>query len=309
MCKVSVIIPVYNAEHTVCRMLDSLVNQTLRDIEILVIDDGSTDSTPEILDRYSSFDSRVKVFHKENGGVASARQMGIENAKGEYSIHADADDWVELTMIDDMYRNAKKLDADIVISDYYKNKSGDDRSILCANASFVTSPLDLMYDILTGKIFGALWNKMIKMTAINHSHARFIEGVNYSEDVLFLAQILCRINVKIAYVNQSYYHYVMNENSITKSVSYKTFKELDLYFKSLVPMLPNEERFNDIAKTFPLAIFSTGFLNGYFEKESICDEFQKVKHYAYKTNSLRWKLGYFCVEMHLFNIAKKLLTQ
>ena len=93
--KVSVIVPIYKAESYLYKCIDSLLTQTLADIEILLIDDGSPDGSGMICDEYARKDSRVKVFHKSNGGVASARQCGLDHACGEYVIHADPDDWVE----------------------------------------------------------------------------------------------------------------------------------------------------------------------------------------------------------------------
>ena len=104
---VSVIVPVYKAENYLCHCVDSLLAQTFPDFEILLIDDGSPDHSGDICDEYARKDSRVRVFHKENEGVSSTRQCGIDNAKGEYTIHADPDDWVEPDMLEELY---KKLD-------------------------------------------------------------------------------------------------------------------------------------------------------------------------------------------------------
>ena len=101
--KVSVIVPIYKAEAYLNKCVDSLLVQTLKDFELLLIDDGSPDNSGEICDRYAQKDSRVRVFHKENGGVSSARQCGIDNAYGEYTIHTDPDDWVESTMLEELY--------------------------------------------------------------------------------------------------------------------------------------------------------------------------------------------------------------
>lgn len=113
--------PVYNAALYVRRMLDSIKMQTLTDFEVLMIDDGSTDDSVKILDQYALSDTRFKVIHKQNGGVASARQIGMELAQGEYVIHADSDDWVEPTMFEELYENALNNNADVVICDFYSN--------------------------------------------------------------------------------------------------------------------------------------------------------------------------------------------
>ena len=119
--KVSVIIPIYKAEAYLKKCLDSLLVQTFKDFELLLIDDGSPDKSGEICDYYVKTDSRIRVFHKENGGVSSARQYGIDNAFGEYTIHVDPDDWVEPNMLEELYAKAKTNDADMLICDYYED--------------------------------------------------------------------------------------------------------------------------------------------------------------------------------------------
>ncbi len=123
--KVSVIVPVYKAEKYIHRCLGSLVNQTLHDIEIILVDDGSPDNSRKICDDYAAKDNRIKVIHKENGGVSSARNAGIKAATGEYSIHCDPDDWVELTAYEKLYNKAKETDADMVVCDYYAVTNGN----------------------------------------------------------------------------------------------------------------------------------------------------------------------------------------
>ena len=114
---ISIIVAVYKAESCLRRCVDSLLAQTFQDYEILLVDDGSPDRSGEICDEYARKDNRVRVFHKENGGVASARQCGMNNARGEYVIHADPDDWVEPNMLEELYGKAKEENADVLICD------------------------------------------------------------------------------------------------------------------------------------------------------------------------------------------------
>ena len=117
--KISIIVPVYKAEAYIRRCIDSILAQTLTDFELLLIDDGSPDGSGEICDTYAATDSRIRVFHKENGGVGSARQFGLDNAIGEYTIHADPDDWVDSTMLEELYYKAIEDQADMVLCDYW----------------------------------------------------------------------------------------------------------------------------------------------------------------------------------------------
>ena len=115
---VSVIVPVYNAESYLDRCMKSLLEQTLSNIEIILIDDGSSDGSGVICERYARQDSRISVFHQPNSGVAAARQRGVDMAQGLFSIHVDPDDWVELTMLEELYAKAVECQADMVICNF-----------------------------------------------------------------------------------------------------------------------------------------------------------------------------------------------
>ena len=116
--KVSVTVPIYNTAKYLRQCLDSLKAQTLKNIEFILVDDGSTDISGEICEEYAKKDSRFKVIHQRNGGVAAARQTGLDNAHGEYVIVCDSDDWVEPDMYERMFLKAKETDADIVMCGY-----------------------------------------------------------------------------------------------------------------------------------------------------------------------------------------------
>lgn len=117
---ISVIIPVYNAEKTIKKTLDSIREQTFLNFEVIMIDDGSTDASGDICDEYTRYDKRFKVKHKQNQGVSAARQDGIDMSKGEYTIHIDPDDWVEQPMLKELYRKAVESNADMVICDFLR---------------------------------------------------------------------------------------------------------------------------------------------------------------------------------------------
>ena len=123
--KISVIVPVYKAEKYLHRCVDSIIAQTFTDWELLLVDDGSPDKSGEICDGYSRHDGRIMVYHKNNGGVSTARQTGIDKAIGDYTIHVDPDDWIEPTMLEELYHKATDNNADMVICDFvFEYKSG-----------------------------------------------------------------------------------------------------------------------------------------------------------------------------------------
>ena len=121
---ISVIVPVYNVEPYLRKCLDSIVNQTYRDFEILIIDDGSTDGSGRICDEYAEKDSRIKVFHTENRGLSCARNLGLAEAKGEWIGFVDSDDWIEPDMYEVLIRRAEETGADVVECSHYKELDG-----------------------------------------------------------------------------------------------------------------------------------------------------------------------------------------
>ena len=158
--KISVIVPVYKAEEYLHRCVDSILAQSYTDFELILVNDGSPDNSGAICDEYAAKDNRIKVIHKENGGVASARQCGIDNATGEYTIHADPDDWVEPTMLEELYNKAVEENADMVICDFYLDTIKDCK-YRSQKVSDETSQ-KVLEDLLFHRLHGSLWNKLIK---------------------------------------------------------------------------------------------------------------------------------------------------
>lgn len=213
MPKISVIIPIYNAQDSLARCLDSLLAQTLADFELLLINDGSQDDSAKICEDYAAHDGRIKVFHQENGGVSRARQKGLEQATGDYLIHVDADDWVSPQYLQLLYEEALRSGADIVLCDFeeiYLNKR-------VRNSAAPTSdqPEDLVYDLCT-RLYGSCWNKLVRRAIIEEHKIGFPEGINIREDLLFNLQIAIH-SKRIVYVPQVLYYYDQTqEGSLTR---------------------------------------------------------------------------------------------
>lgn len=219
---VSIIVPVYKAEKYIHQCIDSLLAQTYRNIEVILVDDGSPDHCGKICDEYAAKDYRVKVIHQQNGGVSVARQTGIDHATGEYSIHADPDDWVELNMIEELVAKAVADNADMVICDFYR-ESKSDRIHVCQNPGDDLSASAVLRKILSQQLHGSCCNKLV-----NRSH---IEGIGFIpedlcilEDELYNIRILAR-KIKVSYLPKAFYHYrVENEHSLCNTISEKSFK-------------------------------------------------------------------------------------
>ena len=174
---VSVIVPVYNAEDFLCRCVDSLLSQTLRDIEIILVDDGSTDSSRSICERYAEQDSRVRVISQHNRGVAMARKAGMKVATGQYSIHTDPDDWVEDSMLEELYTTAIKDKADIVVCDFMIDFK--DYNYLASQKLVNYESQHYLSQMMYGKVHGSLCNKLIRTELYNKHMVLFFDGINY----------------------------------------------------------------------------------------------------------------------------------
>ncbi len=232
---ISVICPIYQAENYLKRCVDSILEQTFHDFELLLIDDGSRDRSGEICDEYARADHRVRVFHKENGGVCSARNFGLDNALGEYSIHVDPDDWVEPTMLEELYAKAVADNADMVICDFFIN--WEKKQIYSSQ-----SPSSLDHQIVLRELFNKLhascWNKLVKCECFRKYGIRFPENLSIWEDT-FVNASLCMENISIAYLDKAFYHYdyYTNPNSLVRSNSQKCVesqKWIVSYFESRV---------------------------------------------------------------------------
>lgn len=227
--KISIIVAVYKAEAYLHRCVDSLLAQTFQDFEILLIDDGSPDNSGKICDDYAKQDSRIHVFHKENGGVGSARQCGIDHARGEYTTHVDPDDWVEPTMLEDLYRKAKEEDADMVLSDFYLEYRDNIKYEKQQPSSLKIKSilLDLLFN---DKVRVSLCGRLIRLSCYKNNNIKFPLHLKYGEDDCVLIKLVCKMR-KISYLPYAYYHYdrYSNQNSLTRTLPHSILERMSIY--------------------------------------------------------------------------------
>ncbi len=212
MKKISVIVPVYNVEKYIDKCLNSLVNQTLKDIEIIVVNDGSPDNSQAIIDKYvKKYPKLVKSFIKENGGQGSARNLGLEKATGEYISFVDSDDWLDENALLEMYNLAQKDNSDIVICDMIDHyEDGSTKNYNCTK-------YDSVY-----KVTPSACNKIFKKSIIGD--IRFLNGEWY-EDFDFTTKFLMQ-NVKISTISKGYYH--CNARRVSTMSNNNSLKNLDM---------------------------------------------------------------------------------
>lgn len=231
--KVSVIVPVYNVEQYLCRCVDSIISQTLKDIEIILVDDGSPDNSPKMCDEYALKDSRIKVIHKVNGGLSSARNAGMKIAQGDYIFFVDSDDWLDENGLELLYNKAFEYDVDFVryrairtgwpgleynspciletpreIAGGYYSK---DRII-----NEIYPKLIITEEITMGPIVGA-WGSLYKRSLLIDNDIFFYEDIKLSEDMIFSARVVTSSNSFYYIEDACVYHYFFNPNSISKS--------------------------------------------------------------------------------------------
>lgn len=210
MPKVSVIVPIYNNDKYLPKCIDSILSQTFTDFELLLIDDGSDDKSGLICDQYASIDARVRVFHKENGGVSSARNLGLESAMGEWVTFVDSDDWIEHSMYDKMLDKAIHENADIVYCDInmvYVNYEECWRATKC-----VTSKELFLNNFILSE-WTSLCNVLIKKQLFLSNNITNPEGVPFCEDYHVIVRLMYFAN-KICHVPEPLYNYNrINESS------------------------------------------------------------------------------------------------
>lgn len=231
--KVSVIVPVYNTEKYLKRCLNSIINQSLKEIEIIVVNDCSPDNSLKIIEEYIRKDERIILINKnKNEGLTSARNSGLEISSGEYILHIDSDDWIEQDYLKNMYEIAKQSNSDMVIADFYfdyekgkifyqVDQYGETGTILEKKKVIE----NLIFN--EGKSFPSIWNKLVKRNIYIENNIRFPMNVSIGEDLATIIPLMYFSN-KIIKLNSAYVHYIQNSNSMTKKYSYTALT--DIYF-------------------------------------------------------------------------------
>jgi len=234
--KVSVIIPVYNVEEYIDKCLKSLINQTLKEIEIIVVNDGSPDNSQKIIDKYvKKYPEKVKSFIKENGGQGSARNYGLLQANGEYIAYVDSDDCVETNMLEEMYNKAISNNSDIVVCG--NNVVSMNGEIIKVEPAVIYNDSNL--DILFGKM--AVWNKIYKKELLLKNKIEFRQKVWY-EDIDFSVKILFD-SLNVSFVDKPFYNYLLRPGSTMNNSNIKRNLELNLAFDEMINYFKNNNTY------------------------------------------------------------------
>lgn len=246
---VSIIVPCYKVERYLDRCMLSLLHQTLQDIEIILVDDGSPDRCPQMCDEYARQDLRIKVVHKENGGLGYARNSGLEVATGAYVAFVDSDDFVETNMYEVLYEEAIQSDADVVFSNFYtERKKGywhENREVNERKEWIGKGVEEFMLDMIASapyekterKYQMSVWHSIYRRSIIENNHIRFYsEREVLSEDFPFQMEFFKHC-LKIVFLPHVFYHYCRNENSLTHSFTPNKFSRIKILYDIMTEQL------------------------------------------------------------------------
>lgn len=238
--KISIIVPIYNTERYLPHCIDSILRQSFRDFELLLIDDGSKDGSGAICDEYAVNDERVKVYHQENQGVSVARNVGLEHAKGEWIYFVDADDEVLPEGIEALIKTANGYDS--VFGSFEKVHSKGERIYHTTIGSDKVMPRSECIKTLYGKsktlvgMWRWLWVRLFRNDIIKKYKIRFDTNISYNEDGLFITEYICHSKTPIYYVDTLVYRYYESETSVMESTKNSFNPKLLTSYKSFVKM-------------------------------------------------------------------------
>ena len=311
MPKVSVIIPVYNADKYLKECLDSIVNQTLKDIEIICIDDGSNDNSLSILEEYVKKDSRITILKGTKQGAGSARNIGLASAKGEYLSFLDADDFFEWNMLEEMYNNAKENESDIVICnrDKYHIQTKKFRQFKKPYApSKIKDKTTFCSNDIPNEIFNcflnSVWNKLFKASFVEKYSLKFQE-IKRTNDLCFVHSAMACAGA-ISYIDKNYVHYRIGQNNNLQATNYKFPLE---FTKSLIELKKNliyyrqynilKISFKDLCKT--VINYNISTISKY-PKEVFCLYLYLIFYVLPKIGIPFWKIKYKYLWKSIINI-------
>lgn len=304
-CKVSVIVPVYNSEEYIGTTLDSIINQDFNSFELIVVDDGSTDGSLEIInDKLSKSLISYNVIHQENAGVSSARNRGIEEAKGDYLVFIDADDYVTGNHLSELYNG----ETDFSMIQFVK-KDGDNLSTPYHFAAELMTCNDLIRKELNMEMPFNFWQLMYKASLINDNNIRFNPDLIYGEDIDFALKSLVYGDT-VAISNEATYFYIQHESSAIKTSEYRRFEVIAI-FEGIAEFYRNQGR-DDLANLIvtsriPKAIFGNMnyfFYNNYdfdevISKMNELDLFSKLSRYE-GDSKFKYKIKLFLLNPKIY---------
>lgn len=227
--QISIIVPVYNVEKYLHQCINSILTQTFQNFELLLIDDGSPDKSGKICDEYAKTDNRIRVFHKENGGVTSARKYGIEKSYGEWIMLVDSDDYIENNSLELLLSYSCKTDSELIIG-HYRYVDEDYKTIeIKKNHSEGNTPTDVLKAVLKNQCTGSLCSRLIRKELFNNIYYP-PRDINMGEDIICGIQLISNAR-KITICPDVIYNYLQQKTSITHNLNSKTVRNMPNFIK------------------------------------------------------------------------------
>jgi len=239
---VSIIVPIYNVELFLEECIQSIINQSYKNIEIILVDDGSKDKSKDICDKYVFIDSRIKVIHKKNNGLISARKSGLEKSSGEYILYVDGDDWIEPDLVDYYLTNALKYNADIVISSHMENLAGRIEFLFNTIPPGFYNKENLISNVypkmlFSGKfsqfgIFSYIWGKLYRKKILMPNQMNVCEKIFIGEDAACLYPTLIDAE-SLVILEKPFYHYRQRVDSLIKTKKKNEINKISIFYNYL----------------------------------------------------------------------------
>lgn len=293
MEKISIIVPIYNSEKSLNRCLDSIINQKYKNLDIVLVDDGSIDNSLYICKQYCDKDSRIQVLTQKNRGVSSARNSGIKASNGEYILFIDSDDYIDDNLIEDAILQLRKENSDIIFWGYTKEIEKNNKQVLHVKNSF-TEVGEGVFELFESGLFGYSWNKIFLKKIITDNEIYFLENEDLYEDQYFCCEYIRHVK-KISISNDCGYHYVLNENSLSNKkrdniiiLQDKMFNYLELFIKD-IKMEGNKS--HKLLYKYSLNVYYNYLKNCCEEQNSrqvqmiLAEKFKKTDMYKYFNSS------------------------
>ena len=321
---ISIIIPVYNSEQYLKKCLDSIRAQTYNQLEIICVDDDSTDDSPVILEKYAAIDDRIKVIHKKNEGVSIARNTGLDNANGDYVLFVDSDDWIESTTCEIALKNLVEQNTDLVLWTYIRERKGESKEKVIFDTDLVFTEEEVqkklhrrMIGVINEELahpenadaLCTVWGKLYKRSIISRYNIKFydIREIGTYEDGLFNLVYLQYVK-KAVFLNKCLYHYRRtNDISITESYDKKLVQKWDKLFELMNQYIVHNELsveyIEALNNRISLSLIPLG-INEMTKKCSIIDKIKGIKQIVCKNEYIRavksLKIQYMPIHWKIF---------
>lgn len=244
---ISIIVPIYNSEKYLKECIESIINQTYKNIEVILINDGSTDASEDVCNEYAKNDNRIKIINIKNAGVSNARNVGIDSSKGNWIVFVDSDDWIEKDFCEKLYKEATQdKELDIICSGYKRIYSDKTEKINCNNKKITYNAHQYLLKLLNVQNgYGFCHMKLIRKKCIGH--VRFNKNIKVGEDALFNMQLVKNTR-KVIILGEALYNYRFNENSLVRKYDEKYVEKYLLAMQETLKYLRNEYKEDNVIK-------------------------------------------------------------